>query len=162
MKIDAGTIYLIVAFLLLLISALKDINKTKKALVAAAKISLNIFPILFLIFTLMGLIEALVSREMMATWLGTGKGARSILIGELLGCFALVQPAAVFPFAGFLHDKGANYGAVLGFVMTAILIGISTLPLEIKMFGKHFTLVRNFLTLIFTFFIGILFIGVLS
>lgn len=85
-----------------------------------------------------------------------------ILIGELVGCFALVQPAAVFPFAGVLRDRGASYGALFGFVMTAILIGVSTLPLEIKLFGKNFTIVRNVLTSIIVFLIGIIFAVVLE
>jgi len=160
MSLDAGTIYLLIALILLLISALKDRNKTKKALIAAGKIALVVFPVLFLIFILMGVVEAFVPKESIAAWLGSGGGVLAILIGEIVGCFALIQPAAVFPFAGYLHDSGADYGAVLGFVMAAILIGVSTLPLELNLFGRRFTLVRNLLTFILVFLLGILFMVV--
>lgn len=158
---DIGIIYLAVAFLLLILSAVKDVKKTKQALKASAKIALMIFPVLFLIFILMGVVSAFVSKETIASWLGADSGVSGILIGEVVGSFALVQPAAVFPFAGVLHDRGASYGAILGFVMTAILIGVSTLPLEIKLFGKNFTLTRNILTFAFVFLIGIVFMLIL-
>jgi len=153
---DVGSIYLIVAFGLLILSAFKDIEKTKKALKVTGKVTLTVLPVLFLIFILMGIIEAFVSKEIIATWLGSGSGVLSIVIGEIVGCVALIEPAVVFPFAGFLHKSGANYGTVLGFIMTAILIGIATLPLELKLFGKRFTLVRNLLTFVLVFIIGII------
>jgi uncharacterized membrane protein YraQ (UPF0718 family) len=158
---DIGVIYLVVAFILLILSAVKDIKKTKQALKASGKIALTVFPVLFLIFILMGVVSAFVSKETIASWLGSGSGVLGILIGEIVGSFALVQPAAVFPFAGVLHDRGASYGAVLGFVMTAILIGVSTLPLEIKLFGKNFTIMRNVLTFILVFLIGMIFMLIL-
>jgi len=161
MEIDVGVIYLILAFMLLLISFFKDNQKTKNALKVTGKIALTVFPVLFLIFVLMGVVEVFISKDLISTWLGSGSGALSVLIGEVVGCFALVQPAAVFPFAGYLHDSGADYGAVLGFVMTAILIGVSTLPLELKLFGSRFTVVRNVLTFVCIFFIGVLFMVIL-
>jgi len=154
---DVGSIYLIVAFSLLLLSAFRDIERTKKALKATGKVALTVLPVLFMIFILMGIIEAFVSKETIVQWLGSGGSVLSIVIGELVRCVALIQPAAIFPFAGFLHKNGANYGAVFGFVMTGILIGIATLPLEVKLFGKRFTIVRNILTFIIVLLIGIIF-----
>lgn len=154
---DVGSIYLIVALGFLILSAFKDIEKTKKALKVTGKVALTVLPVLFMIFILMGIIEAFISKEVIAQWLGSGSSVLSIIIGELVGCVALIQPAAVFPFAGFLHKSGANYGAVFGFIMTAILIGIATLPLEMKLFGKRFTIVRNVLTFVIVFIIGIIF-----
>jgi len=158
---DIGLIYLSIAFILLALSAVKDMKKTKQALKASGKIALTIFPVLFLIFILMGMVSAFVSKETIASWLGSGSGMLGILIGEVVGSFALIQPAAVFPFAGVLHDRGADYSALLGFVMTAILIGISTLPLEIQLFGKYFAFTRNILTFVLVFLIGIVFMLVL-
>lgn len=154
---DIGIIYLLIAFMLLILSAVKSPEKTKQALKAAGKISLTVFPVLFLIFILMGVTSVFVSKETIGSWLGSGSGVLGIVIGELVGSFALVQPAAVFPYAGILHEKGANYGSLFGFVMTAILIGITTLPLEMKLFGKKFTMVRNILAFILIFIIALIF-----
>jgi len=154
---DIGIIYLLIAFMLLILSAVKSPEKTKQALKAAGKISLTVFPVLFLIFILMGVTSVFVSKEMIASWLGRSSGGLGIIIGELVGSFALIQPAAVFPYAGILHEKGADYGSLFGFVMTAILIGITTLSLEIKLFGKKFTIVRNILTFILIFIMALIF-----
>ena len=154
---DVGSIYLIVAIGLLLLSAFRDIEKTKKALKVTGRVALTVLPVLFMIFILMGVIEAFVSKEVIAQWLGSGSSVLSIVIGEIVGCVALIEPAAVFPFGGFLHKSGANYGTIVGFVMTAILIGIATFPLEMKLFGKRFTIVRNILTFVIVFIIGIIF-----
>jgi len=154
---NIGIIYLLIAFILLILSVVKSPEKTKQALKAAGKISLTVFPVLFLIFILMGVTSVFVSKETIGSWLGSGSGVLGIVIGELVGSFALVQPAAVFPYAGILHEKGANYGSLFGFVMTTILIGITTLPLEMKLFGKKFTMVRNILAFILIFIIALIF-----
>lgn len=160
MNFDVGTVYLFVAGTLLLMSAFKDWPKTQKSLMVTLRAMLTVFPVLFLVFTLMGLMGALVPKEVIATWLGSGSGLLSILLGEIIGAVALILPAAVFPFSGFLRDQGANYGALVGFIMTAILIGVSSLPLEIKVFGLRFTIVRNVLTFVSVFVMGVIFLEV--
>ena len=104
----------------------------------------------------MGLIQAYVSRETIASILGQKSGILGILYAEIVGCIALFMPPAVFPFGGYLHDNGASYGSIAGFVFTAILIGITTLPLEIKFLGKRFTIARNIFTFVLAFFIALL------
>ncbi len=103
---DIGIIYLAVAFILLILSVVKDTRKTKQALKATGKIALTVFPVLFLIFILMGVVSAFVSKETIASWLGSGSGVFGVFIGEIVGSFALVQPAAVFPFSGVLLERG--------------------------------------------------------
>ncbi|MDZ7672464.1 MAG: permease [Halanaerobiales bacterium] len=154
---DVGNIYLLLAAVLLIISGIKNIDKTKKSVLASFKIALNIIPVLFFIFVLMGFMQVFISKELIVSWLGSSSSFISIIIGELVGSFALIQPAAVFPFAGFLQTSGANYGAILGFVMSAILIGVATIALEVKLFGKKFTITRNLLTFSFIFILGSIF-----
>jgi uncharacterized membrane protein YraQ (UPF0718 family) len=152
---DVGDIYLIIALFLLLVSFFKDKGKTREVLKVVYKTTLTVFPVLFMIFILMGTISVFVSKETIAHWLGSGSGVWGILIGELVGAFALVQPAAVFPFSGMLLNKGASYATIFAFVSTAILIGVSTLPAEIKFFGKRITIVRNLLTFFVVFIFSI-------
>ena len=152
----AGHIYLIVAFVLLGISFLKDKRKTSEAFKATLKIFYTILPVLIFVFVLMGLIQAYVSSETIARILGAKSGVLGILYAEIVGCIALFMPPAVFPFGGYLHDNGAGYGAIAGFVFTAILIGVTTLPMEIKFLGKRFTIARNVFTFALAFIISIL------
>ncbi|MGQ9534397.1 MAG: hypothetical protein ACUVTF_04075 [bacterium] len=64
---NIGIIYLGVAFLLLVLSAGKDIKKTKQTLKVTGKIALTVLPMLFFIFILMGVVSAFVSKETIAS-----------------------------------------------------------------------------------------------
>jgi len=152
----AGTIYLLIALVLLGLSLLKEKQRTKEAIRATVKIFYVVMPVLILVFVLMGLIQAYVSRETIASILGQKSGILGILYAEIVGSIALFMPPAVFPFAGYLHQNGASYGSIAGFVFTAILIGITTLPVEIKFLGKRFTIARNIFTFVLAFFIALL------
>jgi len=152
----AGTIYLLIALVLLGISLLKEKQRTKEAIKATVKIFYVVMPVLIFVFVLMGLIQAYISRETITSILGQKSGILGILYAEIVGCIALFMPPAVFPFGGYLHDNGASYGSIAGFVFTAILIGITTLPVEIKFLGKRFTIARNIFTFILAFFIALL------
>jgi uncharacterized membrane protein YraQ (UPF0718 family) len=154
----AGLVYLIIAFGLLAASFLKEKKRTQEAIKATFKILYTILPVLIFVFVLMGFIQAYVSRETIAAILGEQTGVMGILYAELVGSIALFLPPAVFPFGGYLHDNGAAYGPIAGFVFTAILIGVTTLPLEFKLLGKRFTIARNILTFIIAFFLA-LFMG---
>ncbi|MCX6063531.1 MAG: permease [Caldiserica bacterium] len=157
MKMNIGYIYLAVAAILMVLSLIKDRHKTKKALISTGKIALNVLPVLFFIFILMGVINIYVTKHLVVELLGTGSGMWGILIGELVGAIALIEPAAVFPFSGSLLAKGASYGVIYAFASTAVLIGIATLPAELKFMGKKFTIVRNVLTFVLVFLIGLVF-----
>ena len=152
----AGQIYLIIAIVLFGISFLKDKQRSKEALKATFKIFYVVLPVLIFVFVLMGLIEAYISRETIVSILGQKSGILGILYAEIVGSVALFMPPAVFPFGGYLLKNGASYGSIAGFVFTAILIGITTLPLEFKLLGKRFTIARNIFTFVLAFFISLL------
>jgi len=151
-----GYIYLATAAVLVFISYIKDKNKTRKALITTGKVALNVLPVLFFIFILMGIIQIFVTKDLVARWLGASSGIWGILIGEIVGAVALIEPAAVFPFSGALIAKGASYAVIYAFASTAVLIGIATLPAEIAFMGKKFTIVRNILSFVMIFLIALL------
>lgn len=158
----AGQIYLIIALGLLVFSYFKEKQRTKEAIRVTFKIFYTVMPVLILVFVLMGLIQAYVSRETIAAILGKQTGVMGILYAEMIGSIALFLPPAVFPFGGYLHDNGAAYGPIAGFVFTAILIGVTTLPLEFKLLGKRFTIARNIFTFVIAFFLALFMEGILS
>jgi uncharacterized membrane protein YraQ (UPF0718 family) len=158
----AGQIYLIIAFGLMVFSYFKEKQRTKEAIRVTFKIFYTVMPVLILVFVLMGLIQAYVSRETIAAILGKQTGVMGILYAEMIGSIALFLPPAVFPFGGYLHDNGAAYGPIAGFVFTAILIGVTTLPLEFKLLGKRFTIARNIFTFVIAFFLALFMEGILS
>jgi len=55
---------------------------------------------------------------------------------------------------------GASLPALASFITTLTMVGILTSPLEVKAFGRRFTFIRQFLSLILALLIGAL-MGVL-
>ncbi|MGB9628439.1 MAG: hypothetical protein ACPL6D_07250, partial [Thermodesulfobacteriota bacterium] len=93
----AGTIYLLIALVLLGISLLKEKQRTREAIKATFKIFYVVLPALIFVFVLMGLVEAYVSKETIASLLGQKSGMLGIISAEIVGCIALFMPPAVFP-----------------------------------------------------------------
>jgi len=151
----AGEIYLIIALALMTVSYFREKQRTKEAVKVTFKIFYTILPVLVFVFVLMGLIQAYVSKETIVSLLGQNSGVFGIICAEIVGSVALFMPPAVFPFGGYLLKNGAGYGSIAGFVFTAILIGITTLPLEIKFLGKKFAVARNIFTFVLAFFIAL-------
>ncbi len=148
-------IYLLLAIILLAISSFKDWQKTRLALKVSVKTFSSLFPLLLFVFVLMGLSQAYVSRETIVAILGSSNALKGILLGAAIGCVALIAPPAIFPVGSYLHQNGAHYGAVAALIITAILIGVTTLPVEIRTFGWRFTLARNVITFLLAIVIGL-------
>jgi uncharacterized membrane protein YraQ (UPF0718 family) len=71
----------------------------------------------------------------------------------------LVPGFVAFPLAAALLKNGAGYAQIAAFVSTLMMVGVVTLPVEIKTFGKRATVVRNIAALVFSL-IAALVIGV--
>ena len=61
-----------------------------------------------------------------------------------------------FPLAASLLEDGAAVASVVVFITTLTMIGIVTLPLEIKYMGKKFTLLRNGISFVFAIFVALI------
>ena len=64
------------------------------------------------------------------------------------GCITLIPGFVAFPLAASLLAAGAGYAQIAVFISTLMMVGIATLPLEIKYFGRKTALKRNVLALI--------------
>jgi len=53
--------------------------------------------------------------------------------------------------AAILLENGAGYMQLSAFVSTLTMVGVITLPLEIRFFGKKFTILRNSLAFALSF-----------
>ncbi len=149
-------LYLLFSFSILIFSFFKDREKTREAIKISIKTFSSLLPLLLFVFVLMGLSQAYVSRQTIAAVLGGSNLIGGIFIGALIGCIALIAPPAIFPAGGYLYQNGAHYGAVAALIVTAILIGVTTWPLEIRTFGWRFTLARNLATYFLAVLIGLI------
>ena len=134
----------------LAVSFFKDRNKTLMALKKAWKSFENILPQFLSILIIIGLALAILSPETITKLLGTRSGVWGILAAAVIGSITLIPGFVAFPLAAALLKNGAGYVQIAAFVSTLMMVGIVTMPLEIKTFGKRATIIRNAAAFVFS------------
>ena len=137
-----GAIYLI-AIIFLIISFIKSRQKTKNALIKAWNSFKNILPMLLGVVILVGLILSILDTKLISKIIGNQSGFYGVMLASLLGSITLIPGFIAFPTAALLLTGGAGYIQIAAFVQTLMMVGIVTLPLEIKYFNKKVAILRN-------------------
>ena len=137
------------ALLWLFLSWIKDKGKTKLALKKAWRSFENILPSVLAVLLLIGLILTLLDAQTISKLLGAESGVWGMVTAAVIGCITLIPGFVAFPLAASLLTAGAGYAQVAIFISTLMMVGIATLPLESKYFGKHTAIKRNALSLAF-------------
>ena len=139
---------------LLIFSTVKDRTKTKKSLIKAWKSFENILPQMLGMILFVGLIVAVLSPEVISRILGGASGWLGVIVAAVIGSVSLIPAFVAFPMAKILLEHGAGYMQLAAFVSTLTMVGILTFGLEIKFFGKKFTIWRNILAFLAAFVIA--------
>jgi len=134
----------------LAVSFFKDRGKTKLVLKKAWKAFENILPQFLAILILIGLALAVLSPETITKLLGTSSGLWGVLAASVIGSITLIPGFVAFPLAAALLKSGAGYMQIAAFVSTLMMVGIVTMPLEMKTLGKRATIVRNVAAFVFS------------
>jgi uncharacterized membrane protein YraQ (UPF0718 family) len=147
-----NSIYLyFLALLFLLISYLKDRQKTKMALFKAWKSFSNLIPEIVSVMMFAGIILAILNPNTISKLIGAESGFSAILLSLIAGSVALIPGFVAFPLGAALLEEGAGYAQIAAFVSSLMAVGIVTLPLEIKYFNKRIAILRNTFALIVSF-----------
>ena len=131
------------AFACLFISMLKDKEKTKQSLRVAMKSFVRILPMIIIIIIIIGLLLGLVPKSQIARLIGEQAGFWGVFIVALSGAVLHIPSLISFPLAASLIESGASITSVAVFITSLTMVGVVTLPLEIKILGKKFALLRN-------------------
>ena len=137
------------------ISFYKDREKTKIALKKAWKSFENILPQFLSILLIIGLALSYLSPENISSLIGSSSGWYGTITAALLGSVTLIPGFIAFPLASALLKNGAGYMQIAAFVSTLMMVGIVTVPMEIKIFGKKATLIRNISAFAFSIIVAI-------
>jgi len=140
-----------VTALLIILSWIKDRKKTKKALLKAWKALENILPQFLGIIILVGIMLAILNPQVISRIIGSSSGWLGVLLASIVGAVTLIPGFIAFPTAALLLQNGAGYMQIGAFVSSLMMVGVVTMPLEMKHFGKKATLLRNGLAFIFAF-----------
>ena len=148
-----ATLYMI-TIILFGTSYYKDKNRTKKSLKLAWKAFENILPQFLGVIVLVGMMLAVFNAELISKIVGSESGWFGVIIASVIGAITLIPGFIAFPMAQMLLDNGAGYMQIAVFVSTLMMVGIVTVPVEIKYFGKRLTIARNVLAFLFSFLVA--------
>ncbi|NOY60731.1 MAG: permease [Calditrichaeota bacterium] len=140
----------------LVLSFVKDKQKTKQAVKIAVKMFINILPTLLLIVVLVGLLLGFVPHAIISKFMGDQSGIVGIFVSALLGAILYIPSIVAFPLAASFLKAGASITTVAIFITTLTMIGFVTLPLEIKELGKKIALLRNGVSILLAILIGVI------
>ncbi len=150
----------IIAISGLLIAFAKNKEKAIKSLKMAGKSFVKMLPMVFIIIIFIGLLLGFVPPEQISRFVGEQSGIGGVLIVGVVGAFMHIPALLSFPLAASILESGASITAVAAFITTLTMIGVITLPLEIKILGKKMALLRNGLSfaiaIIIAFIIGVI------
>jgi uncharacterized membrane protein YraQ (UPF0718 family) len=158
--VNNAFIFIAVSIILSIISLLLDKDKTILGFKKGFKMFKNIVIPFLNILILVSLLLFIVPPQMIVKYLGAGSGAIGFAIAAVVGSITLIPGFISYPIASGLLKQGASYSTVAVFMTTLMMVGVVTLPLEIKYFGKRVAILRNLLNLIVAVIIGIL-IGII-
>lgn len=144
------------AIVLLILSFVKDKKKTKMALKKAWKAFENILPEFLVVIILVGFLLAILNPETISKIIGAESGWFGVILASIIGSVTLIPGFVAFPTAAILLENGAGYMQIAAFVSTLMMVGIVTLPVEIKYFGKKISIMRNILAFLFSFIVAII------
>ncbi len=145
----------ILAIGLLLISFFKDRKKTKEALKKAWKSFENILPQLSSILIIIGILLAILSPETISRLIGQESGWFGIATASIIGSITLIPGFVAFPLVAALLKSGAGFMQIAVFISTLMMVGIATMSMEIKCFGKKAAILRNALAFVFSYVVAI-------
>lgn len=148
-----------VTVILLVFSAIRDRQKTKRALLKAWKAFENILPQFLGIIVLAGILLSLLNPQLISKIIGRKSGWAGVIGAALVGSVTLIPGFIAFPLAALLLQNGAGASQIGAFISSLMMVGVVTLPVEIRFLGRKVALFRNLLALAFSFLVALV-IGV--
>ncbi|MEM4245273.1 MAG: permease [Candidatus Nanoarchaeia archaeon] len=140
----------------LIVSFAFDTKKTVQGLKKGFKMLFNILHPFLNILILISVVLFFIPSSLIADYLGTNSGWLGFVIAAFVGSVTLIPGFISYPLAATLIKQGATYGVVAVFMTTMLMVGVVTLPLETKYFGRKTAIIRNLLNLVAAIIIGIL------
>jgi len=152
---DSNTaLYLLTAGAFIL-SLIQSRQKTLMALKKAWKAFENILPQLLSVLLLIGFVLSVLTPTQISLMIGKDSAWLGVLIASILGSITLIPGFIAFPLAAALINSGAGTPQIAAFISTLLMVGIVTIPLEVKYFGKKAAYLRNGLAYVFSIIVAI-------
>ena len=149
-------IFITLCAVLSMVSIALDRKKTLEGFKKGWNMFRNIlFPFL-IILILVSIMLYFIPPDVISRYLGAKSGVIGFTIAAVVGSIALIPGFISYPIAAGLIHQGASYAIVATFMTTLMMVGVTTLPVEIRYFGKRVAIIRNVLNFVAAVIIGLL------
>jgi uncharacterized membrane protein YraQ (UPF0718 family) len=138
---------LIITAAALLISFAADRRRTWAGIRFGVRMLVKILPALIFMVAAVGVLLSAMNPRFLESLFG-GSGPIPFLAGLAVGAVALIPGFIAFPLAGVLRAHGVSTAVLAAFVTSLLMVGVVTLPLEVRFFGRKAALWRNLLSLV--------------
>ena len=142
------------ASILTVISLIKNRKKTKLAFIKAWKAFENILPQFISIMVIIGVSLTLLNPTTISHIIGAESGWLGVALASVIGAITLMPGFVAFPTAALLLAGGAGYMQIGAFVSSLMMVGMVTLPMEFRVFGRKTALLRNAFAFVFAFLVA--------
>ena len=146
----------LIALVWFIYSVIKNKSKTKESLKIALKTFIKTMPMIIIIIIFIGFLLGFLPPDTISRVVGEQTGVFGVLITAVLGSVLFIPALISFPLAASLLKGGASIMSVAAFITTLTMVGIVTLPLEIKEMGKKLTILRNIFSFAFAIIIALI------
>lgn len=114
-----------------------------RALGESGDLFVIVLPRVIAALLLAGFIQVLISRDMVARWVGEHSGILGIVIATVAGALTPGGPLTSFPIVVALYASGAARGTLVAYITAWAMLGVQrTLVWEIPFMGGEFALLR--------------------
>ena len=151
-----AVIYISLCALLCAVSFILDGKKTIAGIQKGLSLFRNMLLPFLNILIIVSLLLYVVPPEVISRYMGPGSGAAGFTIAAVAGAIVFIPPFISYPIAASLIRQGASYAVVATFMTTLIMVGVLTLPLEFRFFGRRVAILRNVLNFFAAIIVGLI------
>jgi uncharacterized membrane protein YraQ (UPF0718 family) len=137
------------------LSLVLDRKKTLMGLKRGWNMFKNVLLPFLSILVLVSVLLYLIPPSVITRYLGANSGVLGFSIAAVVGSITLIPGFISYPIAAGLIDQGASYAVVATFMTTLMMVGVVTLPLEIRYLGRTAAITRNALNFVAAIIIGL-------
>lgn len=137
-----------VAAVLLILSAVANRHKTVAALKVAWNRFWGILPLFLALLAAASFVLAAVPQSIYERYLSSDSPWFGTLAAGVLGSVSILPGFVAFPLAAMLVERGVARVTVSLFTTTLMMVGVLTLPIEMRYLGRRIAILRNVFALL--------------
>lgn len=149
------------AILAAITAFVKDKERGIRALKKGMSSFIRILPTVLIIVVIIGFLLGFFPEEAIRQFINGQSGATGLLVTAGTGSVLHIPSLIAFPLAASIMEMGAPVAFTAVFITTLTMVGIVTLPMEIRELGYRFALMRNLLSLLAAAIIAVIMGGIL-